>query len=84
MDPLLDGPASSTRSPKAGRMTLDQAFAALGWGVDDWPTEQEVRKRHRELLLKYHPDKAAEGLEEKHTEVRFNRHDLAMLQKKGL
>eukprot|EP00293_Proteomonas_sulcata_P001859 CAMPEP_0184326050 /NCGR_PEP_ID=MMETSP1049-20130417/142356_1 /TAXON_ID=77928 /ORGANISM="Proteomonas sulcata, Strain CCMP704" /LENGTH=632 /DNA_ID=CAMNT_0026648219 /DNA_START=28 /DNA_END=1926 /DNA_ORIENTATION=+ len=48
-------------------MSLDDAFEALGWGHHDWPEELAVKKRHRELLLKYHPDKAPKDLQEAYT-----------------
>ena len=71
MDPLLQAPGGQDAELSRGRpvkMGLDDAFAELGWGGDAWPSEQEVRKRHREHLLKYHPDKAPAGKEQEYTE----------------
>lgn len=96
MDPLLQAPAGRAAAEDASKvlkskgsttkMGLDDAFSELGWGQDAWPSEQEVRKRHREYMLLYHPDKAPAGKEEDYHEraTRANRAKEIILRAQGL
>jgi len=89
MDPFLSGEAQDRKAKvesMSHKMTLDEAFAALGWGLDCWPSEQDVKRRHRELMLQFHPDKAPEGkLEEyTHRSMRLNRAKEIILRAQGL
>ena len=92
MDPLLQAPACEKDAGKvlkskcSTKMGLDDAFSELGWGQDAWPSEHDVRKRHRELMLLYHPDKAPAGKEEEYHEraSRANRAKEIILRAQGL
>ena len=50
------------------------------------PSEQEVRKRHRQYMLKFHPDKAPAGKIDEYTETaaRLNRAKEIILRAQGL
>jgi len=89
MDPFLSGDVQDKKSKgesMSHKMTLDEAFAALGWGLDCWPSEQDVKRRHRELMLQFHPDKApSDKLEEyTHRSMRLNRAKEIILRAQGL
>eukprot|EP00960_Hanusia_phi_P046599 757927-Hanusia_phi.AAC.4 len=89
MDPFLSGDGQDKKSKgesMSHKMTLDEAFAALGWGLDCWPSEQDVKRRHRELMLQFHPDKApSDKLEEyTHRSMRLNRAKEIILRAQGL
>ena len=50
------------------------------------PSEQEVRKRHKEYMIRFHPDKAPAGKQEEYTEkaARLNRAKEIVLRAQGL